>query len=283
MEFFLDCLPCLLRQVLEASRLATDRTEVHEQIMEEATKILAGYKEFPNSPALASVLHAVVKKQTGVADPYHEVKRANIQEALTVYPFLQSFLAEQTDRLYWALKIAATGNIIDAAVGKTRNLKEILEQELAKQFALCDLEQFKKELATAGHLLIIGDNAGETVFDRLIMEYFSDLTITYAVRGEPVINDATVEDVRVSGFAPRINVVSTGGRSPGLILDECAEEFRALFYRADLVISKGQGNYEALMDEERRSLYFLLKAKCPMLAEKLGVQVNDYVFKWNGR
>lgn len=263
--------------------MATDRTEVHEQIMEEATKILAGYKEFPNSPALASVLHAVVKKQTGVADPYHEVKRANIQEALAVYPFLQSFLAEQTDRLYWALKIAATGNIIDAAVGKTRNLKEILEQELAKQFALCDLEQFKKELATAGHLLIIGDNAGETVFDRLIMEYFSDLTITYAVRGEPVINDATVEDVRVSGFAPRINVVSTGGRSPGLILDECAEEFRALFYRADLVISKGQGNYEALMDEERRSLYFLLKAKCPMLAEKLGVQVNDYVFKWNGR
>jgi uncharacterized protein with ATP-grasp and redox domains len=273
----------MLRQVLEASRLATDRREVHDRIMQEATEILVGYGEFPNSPALASVLHGIVKKHTGVADPYLQVKRANIRDALAVYPFLQTFLAEQADGLYWALKAAATGNIIDVAVGSGQDLRESIEQELAKPFALCDLAPFQKELATAKHLLIIADNAGETVFDRLLMERLSDLTITYAVRGEPVLNDATVDDVRASGFAPWINVVSTGGRAPGLILDECTEEFRSLFYQVDLVISKGQGNYEALMDEAQRSVFFLLKAKCPMLAEKLSVQVNDYVFKWNGR
>lgn len=263
--------------------MATDRTEIQDQIMQEALKILVAYPEFPNSPALAGVLHALVRKRTGVADPYQGVKRANIREALAVYPLLQSFLEEQTDRLYWALKIAATGNIIDAATGTARDLKESLMQELTKEFALCDLEEFRKELATAKDLLIIGDNAGETVFDRLLMESLPELTITYAVRGEPVLNDATAEDVRASGFAPRIHVVSTGGQSPGLILDECTPEFKALFYGADLVLCKGQGNYEALMEEKERSLYFLLKAKCPMLAKELGVQRNDYVFKWNGR
>ena len=281
MEVFLDCLPCVLRQVLEASRLATDRFEVQEAIMQEATALLTEYRKFQNAPELGGRMHQIVKKHTGVNDPYREVKAENIRDALRVYPFLQQYLAEQTDKLYWALKIAATGNIIDAAIGNGSDFMKNLEEELVKRFAVCDLTRFQKELERAENLLIIGDNAGETVFDRLLMDYLSDLEITYAVRGEPVINDATVDDVRASGFDPRIKVVSTGTTTPGLILDECTEEFVNYFYQADLVISKGQGNYEALMEEKGRGFFFLLKAKCQQVAEILGVQVNDYVFKWH--
>lgn len=281
MEVFLDCLPCVLRQVLEASRLATDQFALQEAIMQEATALLTEYRQFRNAPELGGRMHQIVKKHTGVNDPYRQVKAENIRDALRVYPFLQQYLAEQVDKLYWALKIAATGNIIDAAVGNGPDLVKDLEAELVKAFAVCDLTQFQTELERAENLLIIGDNAGETVFDRLLMDYLSHLTITYAVRGEPVINDATVDDVRASGFDPRIRVISSGATTPGLILEECTPEFISLFYQADLVISKGQGNFEALMEEEGRSLFFLLKAKCPMVAEILGVQVNDYVFKWH--
>lgn len=283
MEVFLDCLPCILRQVLEAARLATDRTEVHEEIMQEATKLLTRYRKYPNSPALTGAMHQIVKEFTGVFDPYREVKKKNIRDALQVYPFLRQFLVEQKDQLYWAIKIAATGNIIDAAVNNIQDLRHEVEKELNKGFAVCDRNQFERELERAENLLIIGDNAGETVFDRLLMEHLSNLQITYAVRGEPIINDAVREDVRASKFDEGINVVSTGSKTPGLILADCTEEFRTRFYQADLVISKGQGNFEALMDEKERSIYFLLKAKCPMLAAELGVGVNDYVFKGNGR
>lgn len=286
MEVFLDCLPCVLRQVLEASRLATDRFEVHEAIMQEATALLSKYRQFRNAPELGGRMHEIVKRHTGVHDPYREVKEVSIREALQVYPFLERFLAEKVEpaeRLYWALKIAATGNIIDAALGNGATWLKNLEAEMVKPFAVCDLTRFQRELERAKNLLIIGDNAGETVFDRLLLDYLSDFEIIYAVRGEPVINDATVDDVRASGFDPRIKVVSTGATTPGLILEECTEEFVTLFYQADLVISKGQGNFEALMDEEGRGLFFLLKAKCPQVAAVLGVQVNDYVFKWQGR
>ncbi len=110
---------------------------------------------------------------------------------------------------------------------------------------------------------------------------YSNIDITYAVRSEPIINDATIEDARASGLEHCTNLVSTGCNAPGLIIDECTTQFKDIFNNADIVISKGQGNYETL-SEAKREMFFLLKAKCPVIADKLGVSVNDYVFKRNG-
>ncbi len=142
-----------------------------------------------------------------------------------------------------------------------------------------DIEQFEDRLKHAKTLLIIGDNAGETVFDRVLAEDFSHLDITYAVRSEPVINDATVEDARASGLDRCAGIISTGCNIPGLILEECSEEFLNIFNNADIVISKGQGNFETL-SAQKREMFFLLKAKCPVVSKDLGVDINDYVFKW---
>lgn len=281
MEIYLDCLPCFLRQVLEAARLTTSRTEVQAKIMKETAKLISDYERFRYSPEVGRAMHQIVKKHSGVSDPYKDIKSENIRNSLEIYPSLKHFLFKKEERLYWALKIAATGNIIDSAIYNDINIGECVMKELDKEFVICDVERMHDELKRAKSLLIIGDNAGETVFDRVLIEDFLHLDITYAVRSEPIINDVTIEDACASGLDYCTRLISTGCNAPGLILDECSKEFLDIFNNADIVISKGQGNYEAL-SEQKRGIFFLLKAKCPVISEKLGVNVNDYVFKWNG-
>lgn len=139
----------------------------------------------------------------------------------------------------------------------------------------------KKKLENALNILIIGDNTGETIFDKVMIESFPKVKITYAVRHEAIINDVTIKEAVASGLDKISNIVSTGCSAPGTILDECSEEFIDIYYNSDIIISKGQGNYEAL-SEEKGNIFFLLKAKCPMISNKLNVNLNDYVFKYSG-
>ncbi|NLW56856.1 MAG: DUF89 family protein [Firmicutes bacterium] len=279
MEVFLECLPCTLRQAVEASRMATDDRELQQVIMEEAVRLLADFTKYKSSPELGRAVHQLVKKRTGVQDPYKQIKQDSIAKALQLYPALKEFLAEKQDQLYWALKIAVTGNTIDAAVSNEIEIKEQVEMELEKEFALCDLAPFAEELRSAKQLLLIGDNAGETVFDRILVEKLAanGLELIYAVRSEPIINDTTLAEAYASGLEQHARIVATGSNVPGLILEECTPEFQEIFKTADLILSKGQGNYETL-GGLKRGIFFLLKAKCAPIAALLGVKVNDYVF-----
>lgn len=281
MDIYLDCLPCFLRQVLEAARMTTKNIQLHEEIMEDTIKLIANYKKFRYSPEIGREMHKIVKNKTKTLDPYKEIKDKNIESALEVYPSLKQFLFKKEDRLYWSLKVASTGNIIDAAIYSNINVKDSVEKELEKEFAICDIEEFKNKLKTAKNLLIIGDNAGETVFDKVLIEELLFLDITYAVRESPIINDATIEDAKASGLETCTKIISTGCDAPGFIVEEGSEEFLKVYNSADLIISKGQGNYETL-SEEKREMFFLLKAKCPVIADRLGVDVNNYIFKFNG-
>ena len=155
MDIFLDCLPCVLKQVLEASRMATDNIELHAKIMGEAIKILADYKNYRCSPDIVKDMHQVVKSLTGESDPYKAVKERDIKTALEAYPRLQEFTANKQNKLYWALKIAATGNIIDSAIYNNLNFIASLENELSKEFSVCDLDIFEEELKLAKNILIV--------------------------------------------------------------------------------------------------------------------------------
>ena len=280
MEVFLDCLPCILRQVLDASTMATDDTDLQQTIMDEAIGLLRRYGEYPNSPAIAREMHRIVKAYTGIADPYTQVKKRDLEAALRLMPDLRRQLEGREDRLYWALKAAATGNVLDSAI--TTNFDETrFDAEFEAPFAVCDADTLTEKLKTAKSLLIIGDNTGETAFDCLLLEQFPHLRLTYAVRSAPVINDATKEDALASGIGAYADIVSTGCDVPGVLLEECSDEFLSIFNSADIVISKGQGNYETLSDCPRE-LFFLLKAKCPVIARSLGVELNSFVFIYRG-
>lgn len=280
MKLFLDCLPCLLRQVLESSRMATDCERLQKEIMDEAISVLCRYDSFKNSPEIGRDMHNIVKERTGNKDPYFEIKQKDLQTALSLYPKIKKLISNKEDSLYWALKAAATGNVLDSAVGSGSDIEKNVDEELNKDFALCDHIILKQKLGSAKTILVIGDNTGETVFDGILLEQLSDWDLVYAVRSAPIINDATTEEAYASGLNKYAKIMSTGCDVPGVILEECDKEFLDVFYQSDIVICKGQGNYETLSDCDR-DVFFLLKAKCPVLAALLDVNINEYVFKFN--
>ena len=280
MEIMLDCLPCMLKQVLEASRMATDNSKTQAKILIEAINILFDYKKYDCSPEIALAMHQTVKKYSKNLDPYNTIKIRDIKSAKEVYPFLKSFLQEKSNGLYWALKVSATGNNIDSAIYNNVDIKSCIANELEKNFGICDIDSFENKLERSGSILIIGDNAGETVFDKVLAEYLLGfgVKIIYAVRNNPIINDTTFEEALESGLDSCTSIISTGCDAPGAIIKKCSNEFIEIFNSSDLVISKGQGNYEALSDCGR-NVFFLLKAKCPVISKRLNVNVNEYVFK----
>jgi len=279
MKIFLDCLPCMLRQVLEAARMATQDEQIHETIVEEALEVLSRHRSYCCAPKMSEVMHAIVKKNTGIDDPYASLKARDIDSALRVEPFVWDFVFRDKSHLLQALKASATGNVMDSALYKDLNIEKCLKEELEKEFAVCDIQSFEKDCIGAKRILIIGDNAGETVFDKMLAEYLSVThEIVYAVREEPIINDVTFDDALKTGMQNFAIIMSTGCASPGTVLESCTTEFQTLFNEVDVVISKGQGNFEAL-SEAPRKVYFLLKAKCHRIAEALDVELNAYVFK----
>ena len=277
MELFLDCLPCLLRQSLEAARLVTDDEDVQARILEQSLTTLTGHASFSCAPALAQDIHAIIRHATGEADPYRDIKRRDMEAARDLLPLVSGYVGTGEGALLRALKVAATGNLMDSALLIDLDITACIEQELERQFARCDLGPLADDLADANTVLIIGDNAGEAVFDTVLAGLLArDHEVVFAVRDAPIINDVTAREATAVGMDAVARVVSTGCRAPGTILDSCTDEFRALFESADVVISKGQGNFEALAGCGR-PVYFLLKAKCSKVARFLGVDLGDSV------
>ena len=279
MEVFLDCLPCVLRGALEAAKMSTDDEGLQREIMQDAIGVLSRYETYQNAPEIAREFQRIVKARTGKQDPYTAVKQRDLATALRLLPALTQRVLSRDDTLYWALKAAATGNVLDAAIGLTIDMSRF-DTEFETPFAVCDIQPLKAKLETAKTLLVIGDNTGETVFDGLLLSQFPDLQLTYAVRDQPVLNDATIAEAVASGLDRYANIISTGCDVPGVKLSECSEEFLKIFHSADIVIAKGQGNYETL-SEPPRDLFYLLKAKCPVIARVLNVKLHDFVFRYN--
>ena len=279
MQLHLDCLPCLFRQALEAARLATDDEDMQGRILDEALQTLAQHRSYSTAPGIAQSVHTIIRRNTGLDDPYGDIKKRDVDAALRLEPMLTRFVGTGPHSLLRALKVSATGNLMDAALYADLDIEACIEAELERPFAHCDLEPLKAELGKPGTVLIVGDNAGEAVFDKLLIRQLAQRhEVVFGVRAQPIINDVTVHDAHRAGVDTLTRVVSTGCGAPGLILDSSSGEFRALFEGADVVISKGQGNFEALSDSPR-PVYFLLKAKCAKVAGALGVDVGDYVLK----
>ncbi len=278
MQVFLDCLPCVLRQALESARQATDDEAIQQQIMTEVIGELTHYATFANAPDIARTVQGIVKTHTGNPDPYQAIKQRDLAAAKAQYPIVYEQFLQKDDALYWALKAAATGNVLDSAIGLSSNADRLV-QEYQRPFAVCDMPLLQQRLKTAKSLLLIGDNTGETVFDGLLLQQFPDLKLYYAVRNQPVLNDATYDDAVASGLDAYAEILSTGCDVPGVLLDECSDAFLQVFHSADIVITKGQGNFETLSNPPRE-LFYLLKAKCPVVAKVLDVPLSEFVFRY---
>ena len=277
MRTYLDCIPCMMQQALRAGRIATSDEHAIKRLLGAVGAMVNNIPMDVTPPETGEQVYRMVREMTGVSDPYRLIKESSISEAQSLYPGLKRMVSRSDDRLLTAIRIAIAGNVIDFGVNASFNLAEDVRVILSQEFAILDYDAFVSHLHDAETILYLGDNAGESVLDKLLIEELNK-DVTYVVRELPVINDVTREDAISSGLDEVAEIVSSGSEAPGTILDRCTEEFRDRFARADMVISKGQGNYEGLSESDR-PVFFLLKAKCPLIARDLNVREHDIVLK----
>jgi hypothetical protein len=280
MRTYLDCLPCFVRQTLEAARFVTDDEAVHADVLRQVLRAASEMDMRMAPPAMGQHIHRLIREATGNADPYREVKERFNRLAMGLYPELKRRVKAADDPLETAVRLAVAGNIID--FGVTATISEAAVEETIDR-ALRDplvggVDGLRQAVADAGDVLYLADNAGEIVFDRVLIETLAAVNLAVGVKSVPVINDATAEDAEAAGLAGRYEIVENGSDAPGTLLETCSEAFRERFMAADLVIAKGQGNYETL-SEAPRPVWFILMAKCPVIAGHLGCEVGSLVVR----
>jgi len=276
MHTYLDCIPCLLRQSLESARRFSPDPQIHEQILRDVLRLTLELDLQRPPPWVGQRIHRRLRELTGVADPYLAAKQRFNRLAREALPALAARVDQAADPLLTAAGLAVAANAIDLGVAGELSDAQVREALAAAPVTLHgDLEQFRQAVHSATDILCLADNAGEIVVDRLLVEQLGPARVTVAVRGRPVLNDATLADVADAGFDGRVAVIANGSDAPGTILDDCSPDFQERFRRADLILAKGQGNFETLSGVSGR-LVFLLKAKCPVIAEHVGLPVGTH-------
>jgi uncharacterized protein with ATP-grasp and redox domains len=264
-------------------RFISDDEKLQERVLREVTKKLLESNWDSTPPELAHQVHSIVRKITNEKDPYKKVKRESNDSVLKLYPELKEKVNQSRDPLRTAVRLAIAGNIIDFAVLQEFNLEETIREVMKKQFVIDDYEKLKEKLKDAETLLFFVDNAGEIGLDKLLVETFLETKklekIDFVVKGGPIINDATLEDAVYMGLdrLPNSKFLTISNGEAGTGPARSSQTVKKWIREHDLVISKGQGNYEGL--SEHNGLFFMLMVKCPIIASDLGVEVGDIILE----
>jgi len=278
----LDCYACLVRQSVEVIRMIGTEAEKQPALLKEVLRLLADLREDATPARLAAEVHTLIRRRSRLPDLYVAQKQRCNELALAALPHIRRHLEASSDRIDTTARIAIAGNIIDhGAMGESFDLEATLKECLNSPLAIDDLSQLKSDLMSARKVVYVGDNAGEIVFDRIFVEEIKKAGnphIVFVVRGQPILNDVTLADARATGLAKLAEVVASGGNAPGCELENSPPELRRHFETADVIVSKGQGNYEAL-SHQPFNIYFLLKVKCPVIAGDIGARKGGSVVK----
>ncbi|MCL5098878.1 MAG: ARMT1-like domain-containing protein [Candidatus Omnitrophica bacterium] len=278
MKSTLDCIPCFVSQALKIARLATPDERAHERILREALW-RASKADLTQTPTrFGKGILRLVRDLTGQADPYLVIKEESNRLALALLPAWRERLRTATNPRLAAVRLAIAANVIDFGIKgdmTAEQIPEALESSFAGPFR-GDADGFFAAAEGANDILFLADNAGELVFDRLLLELLPHEKVTVIVKGGPAINDALKADAAAAGLENWVKVMDTGCDGAGITLEDCSPEFQRRFSRADVIIAKGQANFESL-DGCGRDIFFLLKVKCPVVARHIGRPVGSLV------
>ena len=285
MKANLNCIQCLQEQALHATQLIDGSKELQEQVLRQVMSRLLTLSWTLTPIELAQHVHRIVRTITQHEDPYQTVKKTSNDFVLQFYPALVSMIDQSQDPLLTAIKLMIAGNIIDYGAFRTVNIQQTIFDVFDKKLAIDDYRTLVSQVKQANTLLFFADNAGEIVFDKFFLETLLNKKrfqqITVVVKGGPMINDATLDDVQYVGLDKLPNIqfktLSNGERGTGPTIT--SSEIRRWIRSYDLVIVKGQGNYEGLSDVH--GIFFALIVKCAVVASDLGVNIHDIVFKYN--
>jgi uncharacterized protein with ATP-grasp and redox domains len=267
------------------ARNASIDTAIHEQVLREVLLEASGWDMSWPAPVLTQRVQRRLRALTGIVDPYRDAKQRFNELALELLPELRAKVVAAADPLQAAVRVSIVGNVIDVGVdGNLResDIRRSLAQSLSDPF-VGDLDSFRATISKAGEILYLADNTGEIVFDRLLIELLPAQRVTVAVRGAAVLNDATLSDARLAGLDQVARLIDNGSDAPGTILSECSPVFRERFESADVIIAKGQGNFETLAGGPE-NIFFLLKIKCPVVAAHTGLDIGTQaLIQYRGR
>jgi damage-control phosphatase, subfamily I len=268
-----ECYLCAMRQALAAARLVSGDEDFHHECMVETARLLAVAQRDMTPPEGGEEFYRMIRERSGNPDPFREQKRKQNEVVEALLPWLRETVSSAEDPLLMAVRLAIAGNAVDPGAQESFDLEKSVMEAVEGEAGLEAFPALAERLESAGTVLVIADNCGEVVFDRVLIETMReraaragrDLEVILAVRAEPIINDVTMVEADELGMCEICTVISSGSGMPGTVLGRTTTEFREAFDRADLVISKGQGNWETLEDCDRE-VFFLFQAKCPAVA-----------------
>lgn len=288
-KLFVDCYPCILRQALSTTKLVGLDDQKSKVVLDETMKMMLeqALSESPQQiiVRILDLIRTRFFEDVALFDPYEQLKKESNNVVLKYFDYLESFVLSAGSPLETAVKKAAAGNIIDfgAKDHGSIDIKQEIQNIPLLKFSIYDFKPFSSLLQKAKNVLYIGDNAGEIVFDRILIRHikrmYPDIHVTFATRGRPVINDITLEDALQVGLDREADIISSGCGYPGLLLNHTTVDFKQKFDQADLIIAKGQGNYEGLWNIKDPRLFFILRVKCDRIAQSIGTQKGALVLK----
>lgn len=230
-----------------------------------------------STPLIQTELNRVFCQIIDTVDPFSEEKILSNSVALKLYSKWKPKVLASDNPFDLSLRLAIAGNIMDYGANNQFNIHETINRVLNTPFSIDHSALLKNSIVNANRILYLGDNAGEIVFDKLFIETIRHHEVFYAVRGAPILNDVTMTDTRAVRMDEVADVISNGFNAPSTVLEKCSKDFLEIYDSADLIISKGQGNYEGLMNVTDSRIFFLLTVKCDVIAEKLRVKKGDFI------
>ena len=283
MESYKKCIECFFRQARRTASLVTDDPAKFREI-EKRIKFYLRNVSLKRAPAdLSTCTVKYAYEVTGCADPYLKLKKKYNRIAKNISPRMKNLVKSATDPILMGLKVAVAGNIIDLGILPEFDLDKTIKKAINGKFPLKNYGTFKKLLDRSRNIFYILDNSGEIFFDKpLIEELVKKHSVIAAVKSGPILNDATMDDARDAGITKIVKVITTGNRCLGVNWHRSSKEFKKVFRKTDLILSKGQANYETLDGiKSKASIFFLMQSKCPVVAEYMGAKLGEIIFGMN--
>ncbi len=282
MKISRECIYCLARQAVEIAEEATTNITMQEEIIKRSLKELGEMNFNETAPQIAFKMHQHAKNITGINDPYKRLKEQYNEIAKEIYERIneEKWLDKAEDRFDMACRLAIAGNIIDFSVGLKIQYSDIVksvEDSIKHDIFGTGTVALREEVEKSKNIMYIADNSGEIIFDKFLLENLPVNKVTYVVKGGPIVNDATMCDAISTGVIDLVKVIDNGHNAQGTVLKDCSSAFNDEFNKADVIISKGQANFETLSDIKDKKIFYLLRAKCSSVASAIGCNRMDYV------
>ncbi len=279
MHVHLDCFPCFIRQALIALRLGTKDETLQESILKSTLEFIKNADTSKPPAYTTTFIHSKIRQMLG-KDPFNEIKSEYNQIALKLYPSLKNLVEKSKDPLWTSSRLAIAGNVIDFGIFTSIDIEGAIRKALNYPLAVDDYDALKEAVSLTDEVLYLVDNAGEIVFDKILIETLVKLgkRVKVVTKGSPVINDSTIEDAIQTGLHEICELIDNGSEAVGTILEWSSPAFQKTFNNAQLIISKGQGNFETLSDKDK-PVFFLFQSKCDVVSKELGLSNGSMLLK----